>query len=70
MWTGTEFLVWGGVGQGFSADGAAFDPAAGTWRAIPPAPVVQAARYPSVWTGSQLLTWAGTRDPIGAALDP
>ena len=42
VWTGTELIVWGGVGDDPGdpgpQDGAAFDPAAGTWRQIAPPP--------------------------------
>src|SRR5262245_22108107 len=43
VWTGTELIVWGGLVDdepccSRSQDGAAFDPAAGTWRPIAPPP--------------------------------
>ena len=43
-WTGQELVVWGGLGWSSDGaelslgDGAAFDPATGSWRALPPAP--------------------------------
>lgn len=75
-WTGSEFLVWGGAIEGpCCGAGAAYDPATGTWRVLPEAPV--GARVPlSVWTGDELIVWGtGARtspDPQrdGAAYDP
>jgi hypothetical protein len=81
-WTGTELLVWGGWSgmsgpefvEGFFDDGAAFDPASGRWRPLPPAPVT--ARAPlSVWTGQELLLWGTSlrvedRPRDGAAYNP
>jgi hypothetical protein len=61
-WTGQELIVWGGATRDrrVHADGAAFDPATGRWRPLPPAPQAQLLdrRVASaVWTGRQLLTW-------------
>jgi hypothetical protein len=63
-WTGRELLVWGGMGRDrlVHADGAAFDPAAGRWRPLPPAPQAQLLEHPGVgdvWTGRELLVWGG-----------
>jgi N-acetylneuraminic acid mutarotase len=78
-WTGAELLVWGGrSGEPPAAlwfeDGAAYDPATGTWRRLPPAPI--SARAPLfVWTAHELIVW-GTVDrwadipTDGAAYNP
>ncbi|MCB0980571.1 MAG: hypothetical protein H6513_16430 [Acidimicrobiaceae bacterium] len=61
VWTGAEWLVWGGADPATGdplADGAAYDPATDTWRTLPPAPI--GARLVSgVWTGTELLVLAG-----------
>lgn len=77
-WTGRELLIWGGWDGGFRdppyfGDGAAFDPAAGTWRMIAPAPIEARIAF-SVWTGEELIVW-GSRERAdrrvdGAAYDP
>jgi hypothetical protein len=63
VWTGRKLLVWGGVasgtGTGYLADGAAFDPATGTWRSLPGAPVRGRAHHVAAWTGQELLIWGG-----------
>jgi hypothetical protein len=77
-WTGSELLVWGGWDGGFRDppyfdDGAAFDPVAGIWRMIAPAPIEARSAF-SVWTGEELIVW-GSRERAdrrvdGAAYDP
>ena len=77
-WTGRELLIWGGWDGGFRdpphfRDGAAFDPAAGTWRMIAPAPIEARIAF-SVWTGEELIVWGSKeradRRVDGAAYDP
>jgi hypothetical protein len=70
-WTGRELLVWGGTDRDrrVHADGAAFDPVAGRWRPLPPAPQAQQllhGRGDAVWTGRELLVWGGVA-PDGEA---
>ena len=77
-WTGRELLIWGGWDGGFRDepyfdDGAAFDPVAGTWRVLAPAPIEARSAF-SVWTGDELIVW-GSRERAarrldGAAYDP
>jgi hypothetical protein len=79
-WSGDEFLIWGGAtgdccvaSEMHFDDGAAYDPAARTWRRLPEAPI--AARAPlSVWTGHELIVWGSTDRTLryrdGAAYDP
>jgi hypothetical protein len=67
-WTGAELVLWGGVPAGAdteAADGYAFDPAAGTWRTIPAAPVTPTGPSRSVWTGSEVVF-----HPANVAFDP
>ena len=82
-WTGREVLIWGGrIGPGYASirgDGAAFDPARGTWRKMSvrnapsadpsPPSIVPALRTDfletGVWTGRELLVFAGPQ-PISS----
>jgi hypothetical protein len=71
-WTGRELLIWGGWDGGFRDppyfdDGAAFDPIAGTWRTLPPAPIGPRTAF-SVWTGREMIVW-GSRERAGRRLD-
>ncbi len=80
-WTGSELLIWGGwdgtdegATPGVLGDGAAYDPAAASWRMLPPAPILGRAPL-SAWTGRELIVWgSGMRTPDlprdGAAYDP
>jgi hypothetical protein len=76
VWTGTELIVWGGIVDvqpccPYSHEGAAFDPATGTWRQIasPPDGVGSGV---VVWTGTEMLvaSYGTTTDTAGAAYDP
>ena len=76
LWTGTELIVWGGIvedPEDFSPPqglGAAFDPAAGTWRQIAPPPDGVRVGV-ALWTGTEMLVWSdGTPDTPSAAYDP
>jgi hypothetical protein len=79
-WTGHELLVWGGETGGITstlrADGTAFDPRTGSWRALAPAPLAARLGSASVWTGRTFFVWGGGRDgraaPFadGARYDP
>jgi hypothetical protein len=71
-WTGRELIVWGGMDRDrrVHADGAAFDPAAGRWRPLPPAPQAQQLDQlggDAVWTGRELLIWGGLAPEDGAS---
>lgn len=82
VWTGREFIVWGGAaGQDrFFSDGAAYDPAARRWRVLPAAPIGARADHEAVWTGREMFVWGGisrccpvdseVHDPAAAAYDP
>lgn len=61
IWTGTEMIVWGGMGSsGLLADGARYNPTTGVWTALPGAGA-PAARYlhSAVWTGTEMIVWGG-----------
>jgi hypothetical protein len=69
VWTGEELLVWGG--DGHLDDGAAYDPAAGTWREMAPSPLAARELPAAAWTGEELLVWGGDGHlDDGAAYDP
>jgi hypothetical protein len=57
VWTGKEFIVWGGNPNDFSApfaDGAAFDPRTSTWRPIA-AHTFSEFRTRAAWTGDRMV---------------
>ncbi len=61
VWTGTEMIVWGGIGARNASvdDGAAFDLATGTWRVIAPAPIQARSHAALAWTGTEMIVWGG-----------
>lgn len=75
VWTGRQMIIWGGdSGTGADSGGAAYDPAANSWRRLPPAPLA-ARNAVGAWTGRELVV-AGGHDLRGtvfsdaAAYDP
>lgn len=73
VWTGTEMIVWGGAARsedaGRGAQGAAYDPAARTWRTIAPSPAGLEGGAAVAWTGDEMVVWASNSPdgPVGAA---
>jgi hypothetical protein len=65
VWTGRDLIVWGGydnvrTGQlHVTADGAAYDPSANTWRMLPAAPLSARSGAIGVWTGSRVVLLGG-----------
>ncbi len=80
IWTGAEMVVWGGSvllspsGTAPLSDGAAFNPATGSWRVIAAAPIQGRSDPATVWTGTEMLVWGGSAGlqtvADGAAYDP
>ena len=63
VWTGTQMIVWGGLGQGGSTllrDGGRYTPGTDTWSAtaLATAPVAR-YQHTAVWTGSVMIVWGG-----------
>jgi N-acetylneuraminic acid mutarotase len=70
-WTGSRVMLWGGGTTRGPADappvtvnggGAAYDPAADRWEALPAAPLAARARASAVWTGREFIVWGGEAD--------
>lgn len=81
VWTGDEFIVFGGDSQDSydvtnppPGDGAAYDPDTDTWRELPPSPATKLRGPTLQWTGSEVLVWGGSFGPSnpiqGAAYNP
>jgi hypothetical protein len=50
--------------------GAAYDPAADTWRRLPAMPIEQSRQSVRLWSGTELLAWGGVGQDGGAAYNP
>jgi len=65
VWSGRELLIWSGQPPRTEPvvrpleDGAAFDPATGIWRALPPAPVPGRLSGTAVWAGDRMIVFGG-----------
>ncbi len=77
VWTGAELVVWGHPFRQEQATTAAFDPATGQWRELPPGPLTGLFWPAAVWTGDEVVVvvagTGATSLPSGvpaAALDP
>ncbi|HJQ24316.1 MAG TPA: BACON domain-containing carbohydrate-binding protein, partial [Blastocatellia bacterium] len=61
VWTGSEMIVWGGVGNsGYLNTGARYDPSTDTWTPISMvnAPASR-SEFTAVWTGTEMIVWGG-----------
>ncbi len=74
VWTGTVMIIWGGSNStytfGMLGDGAAYTPGATpAWTALPSvnAPIARAG-HATVWTGTEMIVWAGFANPSNVAL--
>jgi hypothetical protein len=79
VWTGTDFLIWGGMeenqGLTMAGDGAAYDPATRAWTPMPPSPLSPRNTAFAAWTGTRALFWGGGNRSLsllmnGASYDP
>ena len=81
VWTGKEFIVWGGMrdedsGKRALSTGGSYRPSSNRWTALPQAGA-PSARYghTAIWTGRQMIVWGGSsandrRLGNGAAYNP
>jgi N-acetylneuraminic acid mutarotase len=73
IWTGSEMIVWGGLGSLGSTDldsGARYNPSTDTW-AVTSAVNAPTARayHTAVWTGSEMIVWGGYSQGGGGVLN-
>ncbi len=74
VWTGDKLFVWGGRDLfGIHGDGALYDPEADSWTAVSglDAPSARSwSGFSGVWTGSEVILWAGGWLDDGGRYDP
>src|SRR5437773_8553737 len=60
VWTGSEMIVWGGVGSSLFNTGGRYNPVTDSWTATSTTSA-PAGRYAhtAVWTGSEMIVWGG-----------
>jgi N-acetylneuraminic acid mutarotase len=61
VWTGTEMIVWGGLGLGFQNTGGRYNPSTDDWTYTSTGANVPLARanHTAVWTGTEMIIWGG-----------
>ncbi len=76
VWTGTEMIIWGGMGASpvYKNDGARFNPGTNIWTltTMTNAPT-QRYTHSAVWTGTEMIIWggyAGGRADTGIRYNP
>jgi N-acetylneuraminic acid mutarotase len=74
VWTGSQMIVWGGVGVDYLNDGGRYDPAADSWTAVSTngAPAGR-TDHTAVWTGARMIVFGGYGESSlsdGARYDP
>jgi N-acetylneuraminic acid mutarotase len=69
VWSGSEMIVWGGLGGGNT--GGRYNASTDTWTAtsITGAPTGR-WYHTAVWTGSEMIVWGGTDDSTGGRYNP
>jgi hypothetical protein len=75
VWSGTEFIVWGGTDAGNQplGGGSKFNPISGSWTPLSHGgPVLSTthAGHTAVWSGTEMLLWGGTTNQFGARFNP
>jgi hypothetical protein len=69
IWTGTEMIVWGGIGNDDSVTntGGRYNPSSDTWTATSNVNVPAARyRHSVIWTGDEMIVWGGNYSGIFA----
>jgi N-acetylneuraminic acid mutarotase len=61
IWTGTEFIAWGGAGPIFArlGTGGKYNPSTDTWTTISTSPLNGRFGFAEAWTGTEMIIWGG-----------
>ena len=71
VWTGTEMIVWGGIGASGSLNtGGRYNPSTDSWTAmsISNAPAGRSL-HTAVWSGSEMIIWGGGTCSLGCSVN-
>jgi N-acetylneuraminic acid mutarotase len=64
VWTGSEMIVWGGIGIGSLNTGGKYNPVTNSWTATTTTNAPTGRHYHTVvWTGSEMIVWGGINAP-------
>jgi hypothetical protein len=75
VWTGSRMIVWGSRWSSetntYENAGALYDPASDTWAGMSAAGApCNRLRHTAVWTGSRMVVWGGSVDPVASPVEP
>ena len=72
VWTGSEMIIWGGIGNGTTiGTGVRYSPSTDSWMETSSTNSPEARSYhTAVWTGSEMIIWGGGPSPSGARYNP
>jgi len=60
VWTGSEMIVWGGLGPDYMKTGGRYNPSTDSWTATGTTNALEARGYhTAVWTGKEMIVWGG-----------
>src|SRR5438309_3817687 len=72
VWTGSDVIVWGGVGSGPIAlnSGGRYNPSSDSWTATSTSSAPAGRfQHSAVWTGSEMIVWGGNAGQFGGLLN-
>ena len=62
VWTGSEMIVWGGLGPDYVKTGGRYNPSTDSWVATTTTNAVARGFHTAVWTGNEMIVWGGLND--------
>jgi N-acetylneuraminic acid mutarotase len=62
VWTGSEMIVWGGLGPIYLNTGGRYNPSTDSWVATTTTNAVARGFHTAVWTGNEMIVWGGLND--------
>ena len=65
VWTGSEMIVWGGLGPDFLNTGGRYNPSTDSWVATTTTNATARGFHTAVWTGNEMIVWGGGNNDNG-----
>jgi N-acetylneuraminic acid mutarotase len=62
VWTGSEMIVWGGLGPIYLNTGGRYNPSTDSWVATTTTNATARGFHTAVWTGTEMIVWGGLND--------
>jgi N-acetylneuraminic acid mutarotase len=65
VWTGSEMIVWGGLGPDYLNTGGRYNPSTDSWVATTTTNATARGFHTAVWTGNEMIVWGGGNNDNG-----